>query len=348
MKNDRKVTIRDIANVLGLSKTTVSRYINGQTHLMSEKTAERIKDTIELLNYHPSDVARSLKTKKSYTVGIILSNIFTPFASSAIVGAGDALTKFGYIPLFINCHEDAEQEERAINSLIARGVDGLIINTTAIDTKFLLNYVTQGIPMVLCGGEATDYNYDIVTIDNQQVIRTLVQHLKEQGYIRVALFSQNSLTCSSRLVRWNSFTDTVQEIFGYNAEHDIYTVLENKPEDIYEKLMLYMSSLEKDDIPAVIGVDSIITVGLYYAMKRANLSMPNQIGLCGINAWESEVGVNWVDMLVPAITTVDIDAKEIGTECARVLIEKIKDPNRERSNIKSPTVFTLRQSTQRI
>ena len=133
----KKVTIQDIADAVGYSKTTVSRYINGQTNMMSAETANRIKNVIELLDYHPSELARSLKTKKTYTVGVIVSDIASPFSSAVVAGTGEILEKNGYVPLFINCHEDPEKEKIAISTLVSKGVDGLIVNTTSPYNDFL-------------------------------------------------------------------------------------------------------------------------------------------------------------------------------------------------------------------
>ena len=102
MKAGNRVTITDIAAAAGVSKTTVSRYINGQEHLMSEKTRNRLKTVIELLDYHPSDIARSLKSKKTNMIGVVISDITSPFFSAVIVGIGNVLARNHYTPLFVN------------------------------------------------------------------------------------------------------------------------------------------------------------------------------------------------------------------------------------------------------
>ena len=102
MKAGNKPTISDIAAAAGVSKTTVSRYINGQEQLMSEKTRNRLKTVIELLDYHPSDIARSLKNKKTNMIGVVVSDISSPFSSAVIIGIGEVLEQNNYTPLFVN------------------------------------------------------------------------------------------------------------------------------------------------------------------------------------------------------------------------------------------------------
>lgn len=343
----KKVTIQDIADAVGYSKTTVSRYLNGQTNMMSAETASRIRNVIQLLDYHPSDLARSLKTKKSYTVGIVISDISSPFASSVVIGSGEVLEEHGYIPLFINCHEDPEREASALGSLTSKGVDGLIVNTTSPDNDFLYDYVSKGIPVVLCDRKLRKYNMDIVSEDNEMIITILVNHLKEQGYTRLALFTQDKVQSSAKDIRKSRFLKIMEEQYGYNAEKDVYRIKGDDAGDAARELKKFMSTVGKDEVPAVIGANTVITMLLYRAIKNLGYYMPDDIGLCGTNAWSWNESITWMVLLRPTITCVTIDGYELGRKCARRIIEKIGNPYDAPQDIKIDVKLEEKESTKR-
>lgn len=343
----KKVTIQDIADAVGSSKTTVSRYLNGQTHMMSAETASRIKSVIELLDYHPSDLARSLKTKKSYTVGIVISDISSPFAASVVAGSGEILEENGYVPLFINCHEDPSKESHAIASLVSKGVDGLIINTTSPDNDFIYDYVNRGLPIVLCDRKLKNYNLDIVEENNKLIITTLVRHLKEQGYTRCALFTQEKIQSSAKDIRQSCFLNAVSAEFGYDAREDIYHISENNLESTKNALIRFMDTVSDDEVPAVIGASTIATMLLYRAIKNVGYHMPDQIGLCGTNAWSWNESVTWTELLRPSITNVTLHGHELGRQCALRVLEKISDPYSAPKDICIDVELQKRESTSR-
>lgn len=344
----KKITIQDIADAVGYSKTTISRFLNGQTNMMSPETADRIRRAIELMDYYPSDLARSLKTKKSYTVGIVISDISSPFASSVVVGSGEILEQNGYVPLFINCHEESRREEEAIASLISKGVDGLIVNTTSPDNDFLYDYVGKGIPIVLCDRKLRSYNMDVVEEDNERIISILIRHLKEQGYTRIALFTQERVQSSAKDIRRSQFLKSVKNQLGYDAEKDIYCVTGGDIEKTKAELGKFMRSVRKDEIPAVIGANTVITMLLYRAIKNMEYFMPEDLGLCGTNAWSWNESLTWMELLRPSVTCVTIDGRELGRKCAQRIIEKIENPETEAMDIKLDVKLEERESTSRL
>lgn len=343
----KKVTIQDIADAVGYSKTTVSRYINGQTNMMSAETANRIKNVIELLDYHPSELARSLKTKKTYTVGVIVSDIASPFSSAVVAGTGEILEMNGYVPLFINCHEDPAKEKIAISTLVSKGVDGLIVNTTSPDNDFLYGYQNQGVPIVLCDRKLRNYNMDIVGEDNEEIISVLVHHLKEQGYTRIALMTQENLQSSAKNIRKSSFLRIMDEEFGYDAHADVFLTRDETVSSVSECVKAFMKTVKKGEIPAVIGANSVMTMLAFRAIKNLGYRMPDEIGLCGTNSWSWNESTIWMDMLRPTVSCVMIRGYEIGQKCASRILEKIEEPSGEVKTIWVNTDFVPRESTLR-
>ncbi len=345
----KKVTIQDIANAVGYSKTTVSRYINGQTNMMSAETANRIKNVIELLDYHPSELARSLKTKKTYTVGVIVSDIASPFSAAVVAGTGEVLEKNGYVPLFINCHEDPAKEKIAISTLVSKGVDGLIVNTTSPDNDFLYGYQNQnqGVPIVLCDRKLRNYNMDIVEEDNEEIVSVLIHHLKEQGYTKIALLMQESLQSSAKNIRHNSFQKIMNEEFGPNADTSVFLTKDETVGSVSKCVKAFMETVREGEVPAIIGANSVMTMLAFRAIKDMGYKMPDDVGLCGTNSWSWNESTIWMDMLRPTVSCVKIHGYEIGQKCAARILEKIEDPSSPVQMIRVNTSFVPRESTLR-
>jgi len=147
--NKINTTINEVAAKAKVSKTTISRYLNGKYEYMSVETKERIEKVIEELNYRPSNIARSLKAKNSGVIGCIIADIGSPFSSIVVKGINYVCNKEGYRVLFANTDNDPENEIKSIESLIDSKVDGLIINTTGHNDEYLINLRQNGLNIVL-------------------------------------------------------------------------------------------------------------------------------------------------------------------------------------------------------
>ena len=224
MARESKTTIDDIARAVGVSKTTISRYINGHGEMMSEKTRERVRAAIELTNYQPSDIARNLKRKKTNLIGVLISDMSTPFSSALIIAIGDYLAERGYVPIFANCDDSLQKEEELIDMLISKGVAGLLVNTTSSQNNHLIGVASRGLPVVLCDRYISNYRFNIVTIEQGKPFHDLVAHLKEQGYTRPVLFTQRWEKNSTRQRRKDAFIAAVKEIYGYDPGDDVFVV----------------------------------------------------------------------------------------------------------------------------
>ena len=341
VREKKKATITDIATAAGVSKATVSRYINGKEHLISDKAKERIKTVIELLDYRPDQAARSLKTKRSRQIGVLLSNIETPFAASVIVGVSTFLHARGYEPLFVDCHNDARKEAEAIHSFLDKMVEGLIVNTTFIDNPPLIRASCEGCPVVLIDRFVNNHNFNIVTVEQRQTTYRLVEHLKQVGYTRPVVFALPVEKNTTRLRKLDAFIQAVNEIYGYDPSEDVYIIRDSEGNTAEEQLEKLMASAKPEDKIAIMGINSETTVLTYKAIIARNLSMPDQIGLCGPEEWV----MNWSTLLKPAITTVCVPTKDLGFQAAQLLLELIDAPNAEPRTIELPCKLIAREST---
>lgn len=348
MNHESKTTINDIARAVGVSKTTVSRYINGHSDMMSEKTRERIRTVIEMTNYQPSDIARNLKRKNTNLIGVLIADMSTPFSTALVISISDYLAERGYVPIFADCNDSIEKEREMIDTLLSRGASGLLVNTTSIDNNYLINVALRGVPVVLCDRYVNNYNFNIVTIEQNVPFFQLVQHLKRQGYTRPVLFTQHWENNSTRRRRKDAYLAAVRQIYGYDASGDIYRIDSSGDGTAATQVEHLMSRLAPGDIPVIIGTNSVTTVQVFRAIKSRGLSMPDQIGLCGPEDWNWQQEMNWALLVDPNVTTIYVPARDLGTNAAKLMVNIIESGGGEPQEVILPCKLTIRQSTDRL
>lgn len=343
-----RATISDVAIAAGVSKTTVSRYINGRKDLMSEKTGERIQSIIEQLDYKPSDFARILKTKKTNLIGVLVADMSSPFSTAIVVSASDYLTHHGYTPLVADCGNSLEKEEEFIRIFQAKGVAGLLVNTTSYHNEFLISVAKAGLPVVLCDRDVDNYRFNIVTAENRQILYRLVEHLREQGFTRIVFFTQRWENNSSRFIRRQSFLDAVKKYYGYDASNDVY-LIDDRDHDPITQLRNLRKRLRPGEIPAVIGVNSVTTVWVFRAMRELGIRIPEEMGLCGPEDWNWKSEMNWSLLIEPNITTFLLPAREIGRQAAEIVLHHIEEHkvDAEPDEVYLRCEMTVRESTLR-
>ncbi len=344
-KNGSKVTINEIANAVGVSKTTVSRYLNGRLDLMSEKTAERIKTVIELSDYSPSEYARALKSHKTRMIGVVISDIESPWSSSIISSCGAELKRHGYTALFMDSNNREESEKDVVATLVAKGVDGLIINTASYDSKYLMEYAVKGLPIVLCDRYIRDYKLDIATFEPYDSMMALVKHLKSQEFTRPVIFTQDWHDNSSRFKKIDAYFKAMEKVYGYVNKEDIYTIHISDVPGAISQLRKFRASVKPGEKPAIICVNTMTTFRMFNCLQREGLSIPGDMGICGPDDWGWEEDVSWAGILYPAVTTIRIDSKEMGRQCARLMLDRIKDNDKPVETVEVPCTLSVRAST---
>lgn len=325
MTINKHLTIDNIAEAAGVSKATVSRYLNGRRDLVSEKTWNRIQAVIEMTGYRPNYSASNLKKKTTNLVGVLISDISSPFSSALIIGITQFLNECGYTALIVNSEDSIDKEAENIRSLLSKGVCGFLVNTSAYDNPFLVQMECTGLPIVLMDRKVRNHKFNIVTVDHEIGMETLIQHLYAQGYTRPALFTQAWDNNSTRIGRRNSFIQAVEKVYAYSPldKNDIYLIDRHTPDSASEQLKKFTASLAKNEIPAIIGSNSVATVCAANAILSLGLSMPKQIGLCGIEDWDWSSQLNWPNMIHPTATTLKISSTEMGYQAAALLISML-------------------------
>src|SRR5712691_3162960 len=184
---DRPATLRDVAAAARVHPATASRALNPETRiLVSEDTARRVTDAAARLGYRPNPVARSLRTRRSHTVGVLIPDLNNPLFPPIVRGLEDKLAEAGYVALIGNTDGDEERERVVFEMMRARHVDGFVLATAHLRRALLAEAARAELPVVLMNRLAEDYRFPSVSADNERGIRMAVTHLAALGHRRIA------------------------------------------------------------------------------------------------------------------------------------------------------------------
>lgn len=341
----KNVTIADIARAAGVSKATVSRYINGKFNLISEASQARIKAVIDVTDYNPNSIAQSLRTNQSFQIGVVVADISSPFSSALIRGVSSELLPAGYVPLFMDSKNSLELETRFIKILMARKIDGLIVNTSDGRNPSLIQLACTGFPIVLCDRLVDDYNFSYVGSDHTSPVLAVMDHLKDEGFEKVAFFTQDYSHNSARSLRLAAYRQKMAQLYPqYDAQ--VLTKL-IRLEDLSEtKLALraLMDSCKDGQTPAIIASNSVTGMHVISAAAELGISFPEDCGFCCPDDFGWENAINW-PILGGGITTFNVHPNQIGVASAAALLRLMKNKE-DKSNILVPSELVVRDSTR--
>lgn len=308
------ITINDVAQQAGISKSTVSRYLNGRYDCMSAATKERITQVIAELEYYPNDIARSLKQKSTRTIGAIVANILNPFSTSVIRGVEDYCKNAGFNVILCNADDDPVKEKEYIEMLMAKQIDGLIINTTGRNNELLQN-VIQKIPLVLIDRKVPAIKSDVVTVDSFQGACLAVNHLFSLGHWEIAMFVLPYEDVSPRLERVQGYQAALANNgLPFRPEYLVETAVAEQA--VTGKLQTLLAGPHKPT--AVFGINNVMTMAIVKALKRLRCSIPQDMAVIGFDDWE------WAELLEPAVSVIAQPTYQIGEKAASILIKRIK------------------------
>ncbi|MFZ5846412.1 MAG: LacI family DNA-binding transcriptional regulator, partial [Actinomycetota bacterium] len=197
--------LRDVAEAAGVHAATASRALNPETRrLVNAETARRVLKAAEALGYQPNPIARSLKTAKSRTIGVVIPDLTNPLFPPIVRGIEDVLGPAGYTLVIVNTDNDAQREEELVSSLRSRQVDGLIVATARLDHPLLQKLHDQGVPMVLVNRRSEHLDVPCITPDDAAGVSLAVKHLAGLGHRRIVHLAGPQST-STGVIRANAF-----------------------------------------------------------------------------------------------------------------------------------------------
>jgi LacI family transcriptional regulator len=312
---DRPPTLRDVAAAAGVHPATASRALNPETRLLvSEETARRVIAAAAAMGYRPNPVARSLRTRRSHSVGVLIPDLNNPIFPPIVRGLEDKLAAAGYVALLGNTDADANRERRLFEQMRARHVDGFVLATATLHDRLLAEAAAAELPVVLMNRLAPDYSFPSVSVDNEQGSRMAVTHLARLGHTRIAHIA-GPQEASTSVGRLRGFRDGMAS-HGLGVDEDLiayaarYTVEEGMR--CGRELLA-----AHGDITAVAAANDMLAVGCYAALDEAGRQCPDDISVIGFN------DMPFIDRLRPPLTSVRFPHYQLGTEAAQLLLERI-------------------------
>lgn len=314
----KRATLADVAKRAKVSKSTVSQYLNKRFDYMSDETRLRIERSIQELGYRPNVIARSLKQKKTFTIGVIVANILHMFSTQIIRAIEDVCHEKDYHVIVCNADDNPQKEKNYIDMLRAKQVDGLIVFPTGGNVELYKDMVESNFPLVFMDRIVSDVHVDTVLLDNQEASKKAVQYLIRKGYERIAIVTTSLIqNVTPRIERVEGYKQALHD-FGIPIRQEYIKGLEvtNMKEGLYE-----MFSLPHPPESIIAGNDLSLMEILKF-LKERQLDIPDDVAVIGID------DVSFAHVYTPPLTTIKQPTFEMGKKAAELLFQKMNEPSK--------------------
>jgi LacI family transcriptional regulator len=310
--SSKAASIYDVAKEARVSVFTVSAVVNQKSHV-GKKLRDRVEAAIRKLNYRPNLLARSLAKQKTHTIGMIVPDIANPFFPMVVRGAEDAAQKRGYNLLLCNSDDTQQKEESALELLLSKRVDGILLTKAVCDLSPPVRQMMQEmkIPVVLVMRTSPKISKDAVITDDYRGAYEAVCHLSRAGRKRIGLIG-GPRKVSNGKARWEGFQDALK---ANGLAYDPALVIEGdyRVESGYRAGNLLLS--HRPD--GVYVANFLMTVGLLKAAEEMGLRCPEDFGLVSFDDYP------WLGIFHPKLTTVELPKYELGQEAVELLLDRI-------------------------
>jgi len=307
----------DIARQLGISKSTVSRALRGQTDI-HPGTRQAVLEAATQLDYQPNLLAHSLAKSCTKTVGILVPEFVSSFFPKVIISAQQVLIQAGYSVVICQSGESYETEVANARTLLANRVDGLLVSHTKETRNFdhLRMFQRKGIPVVFFNRVCEDMDVPNVTVDDHRGAFLAVEHLIERGYKRIAhLAGPDSLPNSRN--RLNGYRDALL-YYGIPIDPELIISYDLT----LEKVNIYVNHLLNLPLPpdALFAMNDPTAIEAMKVCRSRGLHIPNDLAIVGFSNDPAS------ELVEPSLTTVAQPMSEIGRESARLLLNAMRSP----------------------
>lgn len=333
------LTINDIAKALNVSKSTVSRALRN-THDVNPETKSKVLAYAAKYEYRPHFVAKSLRSRSTKTIGVIIPAYNIPFYSIAICGIQDYAMKMGYNVMVCHSNEQYEIEIKNVEALLNANVEGIIISV-ARDTEkneHIRKLKRKGIPLVLFNRVIENFKASKVVVNDYYGALNMVNYLTEAGCRKIAHISgPHNLLLSSN--REEGYLDALKKA---GIEPDENMVVEGDF-TIESGMECTRKLLENNiEIDAIFAVCDAVAYGAMKVLKEKGIKIPDQISVAGFT---NEPMTELVD---PALTTVKQPIYEVGEGASKLLFAQLNDPDLPAELCVLETTIEVRESTRQL
>ncbi len=332
-----KLTISQIAKMVGVSKSTVSRALNNSGYV-SESTRRRIMEIVEKYGYVPDSKAVSLSKRKAFTVGLVLPSASGPFYGELIKGVEEIMAENGYFTLLSVLDSGGRVErarERYINVIKQRRVDGMIVFDPTLDRDSARKIVEMKIPIVFLLKDLYDLGVDSILVDNFSGAYAMMRHLiEDHGFTKMAFIKGPKVSEDSE----ERFRGVIKALEDHGIDPDELLVYES--DFTVEGGRRTFRALKKKlvDIEAIFCGNDEMALGVMDEMKKIGLVPGKDIAVVGFD------DDPWAPYIDPPLTTVHQPMYELGKMAARRVLERMEKPSESPVKIMLSTSVVVRKS----
>jgi len=332
-----RITLRDVAEAVGVHPSTVSRVLNPRTRgMVTADIAKRVTEAAARLGYSPNPFALSLKTNRSFLVGVLVPDLVNPIFPPIIRGIEAVLDGAGYTAIIANSDNQLERERLILEKMNARQVDGLILATAHRNDALIDQCIAQRVPLVLINRTVEGAAVHAVVNDDRGAMRLPVDHVVGLGHRLIAhLAGPQGLTTGQR--RLLGFRDAMKAN-GLKADPKLIAECAAFAED---EGLRAARALLKGHTPftAIVAANDRLALGAYDALAERGLHCPRDISITGFN------DMPLVDKVSPPLTTVRIPLYDMGAEAARMLLAQLNPGKSPPRTVELEPALVVRGST---
>jgi DNA-binding LacI/PurR family transcriptional regulator len=313
-KSRKPVSLKELAEHLGLSPATVSLVINRSpvADTIPQETQDRVLAAAGQFKYRPNFFARALRARHSFTVGVIVPEVSDGYSASVMSGVEDYLLQEGYFYFVASHRHRTDLIDEYPRLFLQRSIDGLI----AVDTPWSL---TLSIPVVTVSGHNQVKGVTNIVLDHARAAQLALQHLSKLGHRHIAFIKGQEFSSDTE-VRWSNIAKVAGEL-GLSISPKLVAQLEGdspSPEPGYEATRKLLASAK--GFTALFAFNDISAMGAIRALREHGLQVPRDVSVVGFDDIQSAAYQN------PGLTTVRQPLQEMGSTAAKVLLQSIRRP----------------------
>ncbi|MGL5711663.1 MAG: LacI family DNA-binding transcriptional regulator [Paraclostridium sp.] len=328
------VTIKDVAKKAGVSISTVSRVIN-DSKPVTDEVKQKVLDVIKETGYIPNPLARSLVTKKSQLIGVIVPEVSDSFVSELLNGIEEVAKMYDYDILLANTYSDKEQELKSINLLRAKQVEGIVMMSWKVDEEHLEYIQNCRIPAVYVSKTARNYDVYSVSISNADATYDMTKYLIDKGHEKIAFMMTSEDDTVLEVERYQGYEKAMMDN-NLNIDKALIKNAGTTYKYGYEKMKEILAEGNVPDAVFVTGDEAAI--GALNAICDAGYRVPEDISVAGFN--DAKIA----EMYRPKLTTVHQPLYDMGAVAIRMVIKMIDKEVLETKKVELPYKIVERES----
>lgn len=334
-KTKRKVTIRDVADLVDVHHSTVSRALSPtKRDQISPAVVKKIERAAKKLGYYPNIVASSLKQNRSFAVGVLIPDLMNPVFPPIIRGIQDTAEAAGFTVITANTDDEEAKERDALRMMQGRSIDGVIIATARRNDPIVEECIENDIPFVLVNRTVDRGDIDAVIIDEDFGIRSVLDHLISLKHTHIGHIAGPQHT-STGFHRAKALSDYLSI---HNLPSDLVETTEKFT--VEEGRRAFRKLLARNNrFTAIVAGNDLLALGCMDAMREMGLLVPENISICGYD------DILFLERMSPALTTVLVPKYEMGSQATKTLLDMIRGESNGPVVLRMQPRLVIRNST---